>query len=185
MAPGPALSMRRLGCGIGAGLRIGPDVLRQDDARCLLRVRVSDDGAGGARIEAGSGLAGLAERLRTMDGTMQITSPPSGRMVVRAGMAEILADRGYVVTAVGAADALRAAVAQHHPDVTVVDVRMPPSRQTDGLTALTARERDVLALMAERRSRRRDCRHPGRLRAGRRKAHLEHFQQARSHAIRR
>src|SRR6516165_8032887 len=41
-----------------------------------LRVRVSDDGTGGARIEAGSGLAGLAERLRTVDGRMEISSPP-------------------------------------------------------------------------------------------------------------
>jgi hypothetical protein len=34
LAPGPALSMRRLGCGIDAGLRTGPDVLRQDDSSC-------------------------------------------------------------------------------------------------------------------------------------------------------
>ena len=34
----------------------------------LLRVRVSDDGSGGARIEARGGLAGLDERVRTVDG---------------------------------------------------------------------------------------------------------------------
>ena len=38
--------------------------------------------AGGARIEAGGGLAGLAERVRTVDGTMEITSPPGGPTVV-------------------------------------------------------------------------------------------------------
>ena len=52
----------------------------------LLRVRVSDDGAGGARIEAGGGLAGLAERLRTVDGRMEISSPPGGPTVVTVEM---------------------------------------------------------------------------------------------------
>jgi signal transduction histidine kinase len=37
----------------------------------LLRVRVRGDGAGGARLEARGGLAGLAERVRTMDGRLQ------------------------------------------------------------------------------------------------------------------
>jgi signal transduction histidine kinase len=48
----------------------------------LLRLRAGDDGAGGARIEAGGGLAGLAERLRTVDGTLRISSPPGGPTVV-------------------------------------------------------------------------------------------------------
>jgi signal transduction histidine kinase len=48
----------------------------------LLRLRVSDDGAGGARIEPGGGLAGLAGRLRTVDGTMQLSSPSGGPTVV-------------------------------------------------------------------------------------------------------
>jgi signal transduction histidine kinase len=48
----------------------------------LLRVRVSDDGAGGARADRGSGLAGLVERLRTVDGRMRISSPPGGPTVV-------------------------------------------------------------------------------------------------------
>ena len=48
----------------------------------LLRVRVSDDGCGGARIEAGGGLAGLAERVKTVDGRLQISSPPGGPTVV-------------------------------------------------------------------------------------------------------
>jgi signal transduction histidine kinase len=48
----------------------------------LLRVRVSDDGSGGARIEARGGLAGLAERVRTVDGRLQISSPPGGPTVV-------------------------------------------------------------------------------------------------------
>jgi signal transduction histidine kinase len=48
----------------------------------LLRVRVSDDGSGGARIEARGGLAGLAERVRTVDGSLQVSSPPQGPTVV-------------------------------------------------------------------------------------------------------
>jgi signal transduction histidine kinase len=48
----------------------------------LLRVRVSDDGHGGARLNAGSGLRGLAERVRTVDGRIELSSPPGGPTVV-------------------------------------------------------------------------------------------------------
>src|ERR1700735_4062785 len=63
--------------------------------------------------------------------------------VVRAGLAEILADRGHdVVAAVGDAEALLAAVAEHRPDVTVVDVRMPPGYTDEGLRGAIAIRRD-------------------------------------------
>jgi signal transduction histidine kinase len=48
----------------------------------LLRIQVGDDGSGGARIEARGGLAGLAERVRTVDGRLQVSSPPRGPTVV-------------------------------------------------------------------------------------------------------
>ena len=48
----------------------------------LLRLRVSDDGTGGARMAAGSGLRGLAERARTVDGRIDVNSPPGGPTVV-------------------------------------------------------------------------------------------------------
>jgi signal transduction histidine kinase len=48
----------------------------------LLRVLVSDDGRGGARIEARGGLAGLAERVRTVDGRLRLSSPPGGPTLV-------------------------------------------------------------------------------------------------------
>ena len=48
----------------------------------LLRVRVSDDGCGGARVEDGGGLAGLAERIGTVDGRLRLSSPPGGPSVV-------------------------------------------------------------------------------------------------------
>jgi DNA-binding NarL/FixJ family response regulator len=63
--------------------------------------------------------------------------------VLRAGLIEILADRGLEVSAaVGDADALRAAVAEHRPDVAVVDVRMPPTHTDEGLRAAVALRRD-------------------------------------------
>jgi signal transduction histidine kinase len=48
----------------------------------LVRVEISDDGTGGARVEAGGGLAGLTERLNTVDGRLQIDSPAGGPTVV-------------------------------------------------------------------------------------------------------
>jgi DNA-binding NarL/FixJ family response regulator len=63
--------------------------------------------------------------------------------VVRAGLAEILADRGHeVVAAVGDAEGLLAAIDQYQPDVTVVDVRMPPGYTDEGLRAAIAIRRD-------------------------------------------
>jgi DNA-binding NarL/FixJ family response regulator len=63
--------------------------------------------------------------------------------VIRAGLAEVLADRGHeVVAAVGDADGLQAAVAAHKPDAAVVDVRMPPGYADEGLRAAIAIHRE-------------------------------------------
>ena len=43
-----------------------------------LLLRVSDDGEGGADPARGSGLSGLAQRVRTVDGRLEIASPPGG-----------------------------------------------------------------------------------------------------------
>jgi signal transduction histidine kinase len=48
----------------------------------LVTIRVSDDGTGGARIVPGGGLAGLAERVKTVDGKLEVNSPPGGGTVV-------------------------------------------------------------------------------------------------------
>jgi signal transduction histidine kinase len=48
----------------------------------LLRLRVCDNGSGGARIEDRGGLAGLAERVGSVDGRLQVSSPPGGPTVV-------------------------------------------------------------------------------------------------------
>jgi signal transduction histidine kinase len=49
-----------------------------------LRVVIEDDGKGGARIEPGGGLAGLAARIRSVDGTFTLSSPPGGPTRVEA-----------------------------------------------------------------------------------------------------
>jgi signal transduction histidine kinase len=48
----------------------------------LLRIRVTDDGRGGASSVPGGGLRGLAERVRTVDGSIDIDSPSGGPTVV-------------------------------------------------------------------------------------------------------
>jgi signal transduction histidine kinase len=47
-----------------------------------VHVTVYDNGVGGARLGAGSGLSGLRERLSTVGGTLVLTSPPGGPTVV-------------------------------------------------------------------------------------------------------
>jgi signal transduction histidine kinase len=50
-----------------------------------LRLRVSDDGVGGARSD-GSGLVGLADRLAVLDGRLRVESPAGGGTLVSAGI---------------------------------------------------------------------------------------------------
>ena len=49
-----------------------------------LVVEVEDDGVGGAEAGAGSGLAGLADRVGAVDGELVVTSPPGEGTLVRA-----------------------------------------------------------------------------------------------------
>ena len=48
----------------------------------MLRVRVTDDGRGGADPSRGTGLAGLGQRASTVDGTLHLSSPPGGPTTV-------------------------------------------------------------------------------------------------------
>ncbi|WP_189298088.1 sensor histidine kinase [Streptomyces cinerochromogenes] len=57
------------------------DVWRAED-RLLIQVR--DDGRGGARLDAGGGMRGLAERLGAVDGLFAVDSPAGGPTVVTA-----------------------------------------------------------------------------------------------------
>src|SRR2546430_2532518 len=57
-------------------------------------------------------------------------------VLLREGLAQILERFGHiVVAAVGDAEALCDAVAEHRPDVVVTDVRMPPGFTDEGLRA--------------------------------------------------
>lgn len=49
-------------------------------------VQVRDDGRGGARISPGGGLAGLADRAATIDGTLTVTSPPGGPTILTVSL---------------------------------------------------------------------------------------------------
>jgi PAS domain S-box-containing protein len=49
----------------------------------ILELEVRDDGSGGASIEAGSGLRGLADRVAALDGRLQLDSPSGSGTVVR------------------------------------------------------------------------------------------------------
>ena len=63
--------------------------------------------------------------------------------IMRNGLAEILTRRGHqVVAAVADAQALLAAIAEHGPDVAVIDVRMPPTHTDEGLRAAVSVRRD-------------------------------------------
>ncbi|WP_436792093.1 sensor histidine kinase [Yinghuangia sp. YIM S10712] len=58
-------------------------VSRDADDADLLRVRVVDDGVGGAD-PSGGGLSGLARRVAALDGTFQVVSPPAGPTTIVA-----------------------------------------------------------------------------------------------------
>ena len=63
--------------------------------------------------------------------------------VLREGLVRLLADRGHeVCAAVGDAEALRAAVVEHKPDVVIADIRMPPTHTDEGLREAVAIRRD-------------------------------------------
>jgi signal transduction histidine kinase len=57
------------------------DVWRSENR---LLIQVWDDGRGGARLDGGTGMRGLAERLDAVDGLFVIDSPPGGPTVVTA-----------------------------------------------------------------------------------------------------
>jgi DNA-binding NarL/FixJ family response regulator len=57
-------------------------------------------------------------------------------VLLREGLVRLIEENGHtVVAAVGDGPALVAAIAEHKPDVSIVDVRMPPSHTDEGLRA--------------------------------------------------
>ncbi len=70
-----------------------------------------------------------------MSGGLRVVIAEDG-VIVREGVAVMLKRFGHeVVAAVGDAVALKAAVAEHKPDIVVTDVRMPPGFSDEGLQA--------------------------------------------------
>ncbi|WP_020523855.1 response regulator transcription factor [Catelliglobosispora koreensis] len=60
-------------------------------------------------------------------------------VLLREGLIRMLSETGHeVVAAVGDASALLEAVAEHRPDLSIVDVRLPPGFRDEGLRAAIA-----------------------------------------------
>jgi DNA-binding NarL/FixJ family response regulator len=72
-------------------------------------------------------------------------------VLLRAGLTRLLTDADHdVVAAVGDAELLLDAIERHHPDLAIVDVRMPPTHTDEGIrAALKVRDRwpDVAILV--------------------------------------
>ena len=58
-----------------------------------LLLEVTDDGTGGADPARGSGLAGLADRLGVLDGSLELSSPAHGPTRLRATIPLPITDR--------------------------------------------------------------------------------------------
>jgi DNA-binding NarL/FixJ family response regulator len=71
--------------------------------------------------------------------------------LLREGIASLLKDHGYEVpAAVGDAEALLSAAAEHRPDLAIIDVRMPPTQTDEGVRAaieLRRRQPEVAILI--------------------------------------
>jgi DNA-binding NarL/FixJ family response regulator len=65
-------------------------------------------------------------------------------VLLREGLVRLLTEQGHdVVAAVGDGPALVDAVVEHRPEVSIVDVRMPPSHTDEGLRAAVEARRRV------------------------------------------
>ena len=49
-------------------------------------VEISDNGSGGASMDRGAGIRGLADRIEALGGRLDLTSPVAGGTVVRAAL---------------------------------------------------------------------------------------------------
>jgi signal transduction histidine kinase len=67
-----------------AGAKAAQVDVRGGDGRLWLRV--SDDGVGGADAVRGTGLHGLNDRVRAVDGVLDVSSPPGGPTVLTAAL---------------------------------------------------------------------------------------------------
>ncbi|WP_433505549.1 AAA family ATPase [Pseudonocardia halophobica] len=67
-----------------SAVRIEVETVGADDANEVLRVRVHDDGRGGADPAGGSGLVGLKDRIEALGGRIRVQSPPGAGTTVQA-----------------------------------------------------------------------------------------------------
>jgi DNA-binding NarL/FixJ family response regulator len=73
---------------------------------------------------------------RAMDGAGLRVAIAEDSVLLREGLVRLLEEAGFrVVARVGDGPSLVAAVVEHRPDVSVVDVRMPPTQRDEGLRA--------------------------------------------------
>lgn len=71
----------------GAGhIRIEVEFTPRPGGAGELAMRVSDDGRGGAAVDAGTGLRGVARRLAAFDGTLAVHSPRGGPTEIRMSL---------------------------------------------------------------------------------------------------
>ena len=60
-------------------------------------------------------------------------------LLLREGIARLLVEAGFdVVAQAGNAQQLLGAIREHHPDVAIIDIRMPPTHMDEGLKAAEA-----------------------------------------------
>jgi signal transduction histidine kinase len=52
----------------------------------VLRIRVRDDGRGGADLNRGSGLVGLTDRVEALGGRISVRSPPGAGTIVQIAL---------------------------------------------------------------------------------------------------
>jgi DNA-binding NarL/FixJ family response regulator len=95
-------------------------------------------------------LSGLADHRMKHDLRVQASSLrvviADDSVLIREGIARLIEESGGTVVAkVGDGDAFVVAVEAHRPDVSVVDVRMPPSQRDEGLRAAIEARRRVPA----------------------------------------
>jgi DNA-binding NarL/FixJ family response regulator len=77
------------------------------------------------------------------DGALRVVIAEDS-VLLREGLVRLIEDSGAVVVAgVGDGPSFIEAVVEHHPDVSVVDVRMPPTQRDEGLRAAIEARRQV------------------------------------------
>lgn len=134
----------------GASIRVHLD-------GALLRVRITDNGAGGADAARGSGLDGMRRRAGRQHGPQQSAGRTDrhhrgaamrvviaeDNVLLSSGLELLLKSKGFAVAAIATdAPGFLAAVEAHKPDATIVDVRLPPGFRDEGIRAALQARRD-------------------------------------------